>query len=137
MAIYILSASSDATRAGIVEQSIRRAIPELTPIGSIQELIDRVVPRSNDPIYLLLVAPRREQSDFARLTETAAAHHGSVFFILISDEISASDYKALIRTGAADWVSIAAEPQEVLDIIARHRARLGAERADGVRPVAV
>jgi pilus assembly protein CpaE len=137
MAIYILSAGSDATRAGIVERSIRRAIPDLAPVGSIQDLVERVAPGSNDPTYLLIVAPTRAQSDLARLTEAAATHHGRVFFILISDEISASDYKALVRTGAADWVSIAADPQEILDIIARHRARLGTERADGVRPVAV
>src|SRR5262245_10984809 len=137
MPIYILSAGSDATRAGIVERSIRRAIPDLAPAASIQEVMERVVPGSTDPIYLLIVAPTRAQSDIARLTEAAAAHHGRVFFILISDEISASDYKALVRTGAADWVSIAADPQEILEVIARHRPRPGMDRADAVRPVAV
>jgi pilus assembly protein CpaE len=137
MAIYILSAGSDAARAGIVEQKIRRTIPDLTPIGSIQGLIDSVVPGSNDPVYLLLVAPSRGQGEFSVLAETAAAHHGRIFFILISDEISASDYKALVRTGGADWVSVGADPQEILDIIARHRTRLEAERAGGAKPVAV
>jgi pilus assembly protein CpaE len=139
MAIYILSTGSDATRAGLVEQKIRRAIPDVTRIDNIEELIDNVAGRSDDTIYLLLVAPADERGHFATLAETAAIYQG-IFFILISDEISASDYKTLVRTGSADWVSVSADPREILDTIERHRARLEAERAGGAggaKPIAV
>jgi pilus assembly protein CpaE len=140
MAIYILSAGSEAARAGIVEQRIRRAIPDLTRIGNIQELFDKVARGSNDPIYLLTVAPTRDQDHFARLAESTASYRGRIFFVLISDEISASDYKALVRRGDADWVSVGADPQEIIDIIARHRRRKEAEYAGdagGTKPIAV
>jgi pilus assembly protein CpaE len=88
----------------------------------------------------LLVAPSREQGQFAALAETVATYSGRIFFILVSDEMSASDYKALVRTGSADWVSVGADPQEILDIMGRHRLRREAERAGGAggaKPVAV
>jgi pilus assembly protein CpaE len=112
----------------------------VTRIANIQEVGDTVAPGSNDPIYLLLIAPAHEQGHLATIAETAATYHGRIFFILVSNEISASDYKALVRSGAADWVSVGADPQEILDIIARHRARVEAGRtgaAGGAKPVAV
>ncbi len=45
--------------------------------------------------------------------------HPGVFFIFVSREISASDYKRLVRTGGADWVSMQGAPQEIQDIISR------------------
>src|SRR5207248_1163130 len=95
--------------------------------------------RSHDPIYLLIFSPSREHGDFTRFAEIASTWRGRMFFVLISDEISASDYKALVRGGSADWVSVAADPQEMLDIIGRHRRRIEAEQAGGAaaKPVAV
>jgi pilus assembly protein CpaE len=140
MAIYILSAGSDPAKAGVIGQKIRRAIPDAVPIGSMQEVIDNVANGSNDPSYVLLVAPSREQGQFAALAETVATYSGRIFFILVSEEMSASDYKALVRTGGADWVSVGADPQEILDIMGRHRLRRETERGGGTggaKPVAV
>jgi pilus assembly protein CpaE len=53
--------------------------------------------------------------------------HRGIFVIFVSSEISASDYKRLVRSGGADWVSIQRAPQEILDII----SRIG---RSGVRP---
>src|SRR5262249_6709818 len=44
-----------------------------------------------------------------------------MFFILISEDISASDYKRLMRTGGADWGSATKAPQEIMEIFARRR----------------
>src|SRR5262249_7888351 len=59
------------------------------------------------------------------------------FFILISEDIAASDYKRLVRTGGADWVSAAAVPQEVLDIMSRQRSGIDARPASRGEPVVV
>jgi Flp pilus assembly CpaE family ATPase len=128
MAIYILNAGPDAARGAIVEQRIRHAIPDLVRIGSIQEVADKAARGANGPAYLLILSPR-EPTDFGKFAEIASKYRGRLFFILISDEISASDYKALVRGGSADWVSVAADPQEILDIIARHRRRIEADEA--------
>ena len=138
MAIFILNAGSDAARGAVVEHRIRRAIPDLVRIGNLQELGDKVAAGSNDPVYLLIFSPR-EPADFGKFSEVAATWRGPLFIVLISDEISASDYKALVRGGNADWVSVAADPQEILDIIGRHRRRLEAEQAGegAAKPAAV
>jgi pilus assembly protein CpaE len=60
-----------------------------------------------------------------------------MFLILISDDISANDYKRLVRTGGADWVSASAIPQEILDIMSRQRAGGQAMSARRARPVVV
>jgi pilus assembly protein CpaE len=79
-------------------------------------------------------------SYFAKVAEIASSHRDRIFFVLISDELSASDYKALLRRGDADWVSLDADPQEIIDILARQRKRRNAEHAgdaSGAKPVAV
>src|SRR5262245_53401535 len=141
MAIYLLSAGAEATRARLVEQRIRRSIPDLTAIGNIQELSAGVVRRSpNDPAFVVVVAPSKDLGYFTKVADSASGHRGRIFYILVSDELSASDYKALLRRGDADWVSADADPQEILDILARQRRRKNAEYASdasGARPVAV
>ena len=141
MAIYLLSAGAEMTRARLVEQRIRRAIPDLSAIADINDISD-VVARSSikDPALVLIIAPSRDLTHFTKVVDMASNHGGRVFFVLISDELSASDYKALLRRGDADWVSLDADPQEILDILARHRRRRNADHAgdaSGAKPVAV
>src|SRR5262249_10263504 len=54
-----------------------------------------------------------------RLVEMAASGRDVLFFIFISEDISANDYKRLVRAGNVDWVSSHGTPQEILDIISR------------------
>jgi hypothetical protein len=42
--------------------------------------------------------------------------HG-LFFIFVSREISARDYRRVIRSGSADWASLAGAPREISDIV--------------------
>jgi pilus assembly protein CpaE len=55
-----------------------------------------------------------------------------LFFIFVSQEISANDYKQLIRSGSADWASWAGAPQEIADIILL-RMPAAMETAGGLR----
>ena len=43
----------------------------------------------------------------------------NLFFVVVGGDISAQDYKKLIRSGNADWVAEACPPQEILDIVGR------------------
>jgi pilus assembly protein CpaE len=141
MGIYLLSAGAEATRAKLVEQRIRRAIPNLFAVADSKELAAAVTRGSaNDPAFVLIVSPSKDVGYFAKVADIASSHRGRIFFVLISDELSASDYKALLRRGDADWVSPDADPQEILDIIARHRRRRNADHAgdtSGAKPVAI
>ena len=58
-------------------------------------------------------------ASFDRMVEIATKFRGSLFFIFISDDIPASDYKRLVQTGGADWASTRGAPQEIADILAR------------------
>ncbi len=141
MAIYLLSAGAEMTRARLVEQRVRRAIPELSAIADIKDISD-VVARSSikDPAFVLIIAPSRDMTHFTKVVDMASSHGGRIFFVLISDELSASDYKTLLRRGDADWVSVDADPKEILDIFARQRRRRNAEHAGdagGAKPIAV
>src|SRR5207248_2353581 len=49
--------------------------------------------------------------------------HPGVFFIFVSREISASDYKRLVRGGDTDWAALESAPQEIADIISRTSTR--------------
>jgi pilus assembly protein CpaE len=137
MAIYILAADSKAMKAAVVEQRIRRAIPDALPVASVQELLDKIEPGPTDPAYLLIVAPSDPRGYFTKLAESTSSRRARIFFLLISDELSASDYKALVRRGDADWVSIDADPQEIVDIIASHRRMSRGGHAGAARHVAV
>lgn len=84
-----------------------------------------------EPAIILVVAPADDHSYFDRLVEVATRYRNEIFLILISDEISASDHKRLVRTGGTDWASAKAGPREVLDIIARRQQQA---RAPEVTP---
>ena len=141
MAIYLLSAGADATRARFVEQRIRRAIPDVTPVADIKELSDAIARGSaNDPAFVLIVAPTKDVGYFTKVADGASSHRSRMFFVLISDELSASDYKALLRRGDADWVSVDADPREIVDILTRQRRRRDAEHASdgsGAKSIAI
>jgi pilus assembly protein CpaE len=137
MAIYLLSAGAEMTRARLVEQRIRRAIPDVSAISDIKELSDLARGSVSDPAFVLVITASREVESFTKVTDAVSSDR--IFCVIISDELSASDYKALLRRGNTDWVSVDADPQEILDIIVRHR-RSNAERtsdAGSAKPIAV
>ena len=45
-------------------------------------------------------------------------HHG-LFFIFVSRDITASDYKRLVRGGNAEWASLQGAAGEIADIVFR------------------
>src|SRR5438132_500795 len=102
MPIYLLIADRDVERIAPIERKVRRAIPDLVQIASMEEI--PAGSGGGTPNYVLLVAPG-ESVYSARLADYVAKHRYQAFIILISDDISAADYKALVRTGAADWVA--------------------------------
>ncbi|HEY6257653.1 MAG TPA: AAA family ATPase [Xanthobacteraceae bacterium] len=132
MAIYLLNADFDAHRAGAFEQKLRAAIPSLIKITTIESVLHDL--QSPDrPSYLLLITPPRDTTNLEKIVEIAPHYRDRIFFVLVGDEISASQYKSLVRTGAADWISTNAEVQEVLDLIANRQARGRAEATSAIR----
>src|ERR1700682_1023263 len=108
MAIYILNADLAVPRSGAIEQKLRTAIPDLIALHNIENALQGLQP-SDGPSYLLLIAPPSDAETIENLAETAVRYRDRIFFVLIGGEISASQYKSLVRTGGADWISAGAD----------------------------
>jgi pilus assembly protein CpaE len=95
-------------------------------INNIEDALHGLRP-SEPPSYLLLIAPPNGTESLEKLADTAARSRDRIFLVLIGDEISASEYKSLIRTGGADWISAGADIQEIVDLISNHQLRTRTE----------
>ena len=134
MPIYFLRGNPSSDKNNLVERRIKEVIPELVAISSIEDISRH--PADDGRKYVLLLAPTGERDYFDRLVDIASRFR-ELFFILISDEISASDYKRLVRTGGADWVSTEGAPHDILDIVSRHQVPAGAPPQGAANPVVV
>ena len=143
MAIFLLRGNARPEARSAIEQGLMATVPDLIEVSSFERVVERTpgAKRGGTPT-VLVVAPPDDQGYFDRLVEVAAQFRNEIFLILISDEISGSDYKRLVRTGAADWASAKAGPREVLDIIARRHLLVPAPGAaalstDAGRPITI
>ncbi len=134
MPVYLWNIDLDVQKAKAIESRLRKVVPDLVVISTMEEAVSAPARKSGGQSYVLVAAPSHDRRVFAKLTDIASRFRDQFFFILISDEIAIPDYKAVVRTGGADWVSTSAEPQEILDIIARRQARTPAETRTGGSP---
>ena len=122
MAIFLIRGNAGSEARSAIEIGLLAVIPDLIEAASFNRVFELASKsKTGKPAIVLVVAPPGDHGYFDRLVEVAAQYRNEVFLILISDEISASDYKRLVRTGGAEWASAKAGPREVIDIIARHR----------------
>jgi pilus assembly protein CpaE len=122
MAIYMLNADLAVPGSGAIERKLRTAIPDLITINNIKSALHGLQP-SDGPSYLLLIAPSSDAKNIEKLADIAARYRDRIFFVLIGGEISADQYKSLVRTGGADWISAGADVQEILDLISNRQPR--------------
>jgi pilus assembly protein CpaE len=118
MAIFLLRGSEASDG---IESGLRATIPGLIEVTSFSPILERKPEEHDEPATVLVIPPPGDHGYFDRLVELAAKYRNEMFLILISDEITASNYKLLVRTGGAEWVSAKAGVREVTDIIARRR----------------
>jgi pilus assembly protein CpaE len=140
MQIYILTAGTESSELNDLESRIRGTVPSLRKLTKLdQAILGRSrdnASANHDQVYIIF--PVATGTSFNRMADIAEQEHRGIFFIFISREISASDYKRLVRGGGADWVSMQGAPQEILDIISRtSRAEVISERDEDVRPAIV
>ena len=125
MATFLLRSSTDPKTRSAIESELLAAIPDLRDAPSFNWILEQTSGEDRgEPEIVLVVASMVDQGHFDRMVEIAAQYRNDIYLILISDEISASDYKRLVRTGGADWASAKGGPQEVADIIGRRRQQL-------------
>ena len=140
MSIFLLRSKTPIEDQIAVEHELLAAIPNLIEATSFERILEQANPQANAPTIILVAAPASTHTYFDQLVDAAEKYRDKIFLILISDEISATDYKRLVRGGGADWASAKAGSREVLDIIARRQqgslAR-GAAPATSKQPVTI
>jgi pilus assembly protein CpaE len=124
MAIFLLRGNAESQARSPIESELPAAIPGLVEVPNFKRVFDGGAMNGRDPTIVLVTPPVEDHGYFNRLVDVAAQYRNEIFLILISDEISATDYKRLVRTGGADWASARAGVGEVTDIIARRRQEI-------------
>jgi pilus assembly protein CpaE len=137
MPIYLLNSGIGEDKFQEIEGRLKTALPDLTRIQGVQEIERRTTGKATEPVFVLVAATSAHSEYFEKLINIVTRYREHFFFVLISNEISATDYKRLIQSGGADWVSELAPPQEITDIIARQRVKSTETTANGARPLVV
>ena len=110
MSVYFLE--NGVTKSSATEAALRASIPDIIGITSLEAALKPKASTHNGGMPIVIITlPPGEREQFDGLVETFGRHgDNGLFFILIGDELSASDYKRLLRTGCADWTSLNASP---------------------------
>jgi pilus assembly protein CpaE len=137
MSIYFLSSQPYSSSVAAVKRKIGGVLPDLKTIENLEEIAQHISSPSAGRAVVIFVASALDPANIDNLISIASQHRERVFFVLISDEISATDYKRLVRTRGADWVSTNGTAQEVLDVIAVHELPGGPVVEGPGRPVVV
>jgi pilus assembly protein CpaE len=141
MQTYFFTAGIESNELNELEGRIRSRLPGLRKVARIEEVTRQLGQEgpTADREQHYIIFPVLTVTSFDRIVSiTEQQEHRGVFFIFVSREISASDYKRLVRGGGADWVSLEGAPQEILDIVSRpNREHLGPAGAEHPRPTIV
>ncbi len=122
MQVFLFSASIDSARLNDLEHRIRAKIPDVRIVDRMEEVtkaLPKTVGNDRELACILFPVVLNAPASFDRMVSIAAEYRDSLFFIFISDDIPASDYKRLVQTGGADWASTRGAPEEIADILAR------------------
>ena len=122
MDVYLFTAGASPGDLNDLEARLRSKLPHLQRLAKINEVTNRLAEagttKDGDQIYIIFPI-LTAQISFDRILNIAEQGHRGVFLIFITRDISAGDYKRLIKGGNADWASLAGAPEEILDIISR------------------
>jgi pilus assembly protein CpaE len=136
MQIYYFTAGAESDELNDLETRVKGRLPAIRKLTKLEEVTKRIAEQANspEPENAYIVFPILTISSFDRVVSIADQAQRGVFFIFVSKEISASDYKRLVRSGGADWVSLQDAPHEIEDIVLRaSRAELA--ESQGAKPV--
>jgi pilus assembly protein CpaE len=137
MPIYLINAHADVEKNVPLEQKIRGLLPNVIKSKNLETITRQMSGGGHEFVHVIFLAPSNDATYVDLLIRAAEAYRRRIFFILVSDEISGSDYKRLMRSGGADWVSANAPAQEILDIVVRPAAGSDVAVTERARPVLV
>ncbi|MEW6641885.1 MAG: AAA family ATPase [Pseudomonadota bacterium] len=140
MQMYFLSAEPETDEAKELESRLRSKWSTLQKIASLEALRGRMKSDhdGHEPNFIIIPVLQGFTS-FDRIIEVTDHLESGFFLIFVSREISASNYKRLIRGERADWASLREAPEEIEEIILRNQPGASYHRPAVVkhRPVVV
>ena len=138
MAVYLLQENAAHPAGAELKAALKSAIPDLREAASLDAVAKSAGP-PDDPTIVVALLPGTMPVDFDELVGFVSRLPSGVFLIVVGGEISAAQYKQLVRGGVAEWVPMPADVGEVLEIIARRRRRgtASAARTSGRSPVTI
>jgi pilus assembly protein CpaE len=143
MQVFLFGASIDPVRLNDLERRIRAKLPNVQVVSRMED-VTKALPKTagsdGELACILFPVVLNSPAAFDRMLSIATQYRNSLFFIFISDDIPASDYKRLVQTGGADWASTRGAPEEITDILARIGKGTTADIAEpspGTEPVMV
>ena len=121
MSTFIVSLNDDAQALQIVAKRVKAALPDLIEVSDAAELATKLTGNSAEPHFVLCIAPVSGTSHFPRLLDYVSRYRSQAFFLIIGGNISVSDYKRLLRTGAGEWLPSNAAPEEILEVVSKRQ----------------
>jgi pilus assembly protein CpaE len=137
MTVYLLGPELSAAQVQAIEKKLRRVIPDLQKIGSVEDIAHELNDTRHARIVVIVASPSANSANIDRLISTSNLFRDRIFFVLVSKEISASDYKRLVRSGGADWVSADGPVQEILEIVSRQNSLAAEAAPQSKKPIVV
>jgi pilus assembly protein CpaE len=121
MQIYYFTAGVESDELTDLEGRLRGRLPALRKLAKLDEVTKRIAQQAAAPAQetAFIIFPVPTVSSFDRLVSIADQVQRGIFFIFVTKDISASDYKRLVRSGGADWVSFQNAAQEIEEIVLR------------------
>jgi pilus assembly protein CpaE len=122
MQIFLFNAGVDSNQLGDLERRIRAKLPDVQTVGRMEEItgaLPKTAGSGGELACILFPVALNSPEAFDRMLSIATEYRDSLFFIFISDDIPASDYKRLVQTGGADWASTRGAPEEIAEILVR------------------
>ncbi len=119
MTIYLLTSDQPTNKDQVeaIQAKLKSLIPEISKIAKIEDIAAEISGKAETKIVVIFVSPDLPESGIDKIINVANRYHHRVFFILVSNEISGSDYKRLMRSGGADWVAAKGSLQEIPELI--------------------
>lgn len=122
MQIFFFTAGVESGDLAELETRVKARLPTLQKLTKLEEVTKRIAQQASEPaseMTFIIFPVLTTSSSLDRLVSIAEQTQRGLFFIFVSNDISASDYKRLVRSGGADWVSLKDAPQEIHDIVSR------------------
>jgi len=141
MRIFFFTAGGESGELEELETRVKARLPTIQKLTKLEEVTKRIAQQASEPVSettFIIFPVLTSSASFDRLVSIAEQTQRGIFFIFVSKEISASDYKRLVRSGGADWVSLQDAPQEIHDIVTRSsKTEAAAPSVDRAKPVIV